>query len=90
MHAGERPAVPVALTFDALAGARASATFFVVAPLAERYPSLLTPMRDEGHDVAFHCTRHARHDDSTHEEIEADVEQVLLTLGGSVRYWRTP
>jgi peptidoglycan/xylan/chitin deacetylase (PgdA/CDA1 family) len=76
------------LVLDALAGA--SATFFVVAPLADRYPSLPARMREEGHEVAFHCTRHARHDDSTHEEIEADVEQVLLTLGGSVRYWRTP
>ncbi len=103
MHTGERPIAPLALTFDdgpdpvwtplvldALARARASATFFVVAPLAERYPSLLVRMRVEGHDVAFHCTRHVRHDDLTHEEIEADVEQGLLTLGGSVRYWRTP
>ena len=101
MHAGERPTAAVALTFDdgpdpvwtplvldALAGA--SATFFVVAPLADRYPSLPARMREEGHEVAFHCTRHARHDDSTREEIEADVEQGLLKLGGPVRYWRTP
>jgi len=103
MHNGERRAAPVALTFDdgpdpvwtplvldALAMASASATFFVVAPLAQRYPYLLARMREEGHEVAFHCTRHVRHEDLTQEEIEADVEEGLLTLGRSVRYWRTP
>lgn len=103
MNAGERPSTPVALTFDdgpdpvwtplvldALARAHASATFFVVAPMAERYPSLLVRMREEGHEVALHCTRHVRHDHITQEEIVADVEQGLLTLGRSMRYWRTP
>ena len=103
MPAGGYPTAPVALTFDdgpdpewtplvldALAGAGASATFFVVAPLAERYPYLLARIRDEGHAVAFHCTRHVRHDDLTHEQIEADAEKGLPTLGQSVRHWRTP
>jgi peptidoglycan/xylan/chitin deacetylase (PgdA/CDA1 family) len=103
MPTGGYPTAPVALTFDdgpdpewtplvldALASADASATFFVVAPLAVRYPYLLTRMRDEGHTIAFHCTRHVRHDDLTHEEIEADVEHGLLSLGRAVRYWRTP
>lgn len=103
MNAGEHTIAPVALTFDdgpdpvwtplildALANAHASATFFVVAPLAERYPSLLARMREEGHAVALHCTRHVRHDRMRQEEIASDVEQGLLTLGRSVRYWRTP
>lgn len=103
MHHGERRTTPVALTFDdgpdpvwtplvldALAAVRARATFFVVAPLAERYPYLLARMRKEGQDVALHCTRHVRHNDMTDDEIEADVEHGLLTLGPSVRYWRTP
>jgi peptidoglycan/xylan/chitin deacetylase (PgdA/CDA1 family) len=103
MPAGWYPTAPVALTFDdgpdpewtplvldALASAGASATFFVVAPLAERYPYLLARIRDEGHTIAFHCTRHVRHDDLTQGEIEADVEHGLLSLGRSVRYWRTP
>ena len=94
---------PVALTFDdgpdpvwtplvldALARARARATFFVVAPQAARYPSLISSMRDRGHDVAFHCAEHVRHDAMTRKEIEADVGKGLLALGRSVHYWRTP
>lgn len=102
MRAGH-PNAPVALTFDdgpdpvwtplvldALARASARATFFVVAPRAERHPFLLARMRDEGHDVAFHCTRHVRHDAMAPEEIEADVRSGLPALGRSVRLWRTP
>jgi peptidoglycan-N-acetylglucosamine deacetylase len=94
---------PVALTFDdgpdpvwtplvlgALANAGARATFFVVAPRAARYPSLISSMRKGGHDVAFHCVEHVRHDAMTRREIEVDVGSGLQTLGRSVRYWRTP
>jgi peptidoglycan-N-acetylglucosamine deacetylase len=98
-----RSQAPVALTFDdgpdpiwtplvvdALARARARATFFVVAPRAARYASLISSIRERGHDVAFHCALHVRHDAMTRREIEADVESGLLALGRSVRYWRTP
>ena len=94
---------PVALTFDdgpdpiwtplvldALASVGARATFFVVAPLAARYASLISSMRESGHDVAFHCAEHVRHDAMMRREIEADVKSGLLALGRSVRYWRTP
>jgi peptidoglycan/xylan/chitin deacetylase (PgdA/CDA1 family) len=47
-------------------------------------------MRRRGHNVAFHCSEHVRHDSMTRREIEADVESGLLALGRSVRYWRTP
>ena len=47
-------------------------------------------MRERGHDVAFHCVEHVRHDAMTQREIEADVESGLLALGRSVHYWRTP
>ena len=103
MHSDHRSPAPVALTFDdgpdpvwtplvldALANAGAQATFFVVAPRATRYPSLISSMRERGHDVAFHCSEHVRHDAMTRGEIEADVESGLLALGRSVRYWRTP
>jgi peptidoglycan/xylan/chitin deacetylase (PgdA/CDA1 family) len=103
MHSDHRSPAPVALTFDdgpdpvwtplvldALSNAGAQATFFVVAPRATHYPSLISSMRERGHDVAFHCSEHVRHDTMTRGEIEADVESGLLALGRSVRYWRTP
>ena len=103
MQTGHNSASRIALTFDdgpdpvwtplvldALAEARAHATFFVVAPRARRYPSLMSRMREEGHDVGFHCTEHVRHDAMTREEIRADVGAGLSLLGRSVRLWRSP
>ena len=78
------------LVMDDLAMAGARATFFVVAPRTTRYPSLISCMRERGHDVAFHCSKHIRHDAMTHREIEVDVESGIMALGPSVRYWRTP
>lgn len=78
------------LVLDALAEARATATFFVVASRAERHPSLVARMREEGHGVAFHCNEHTRHDAMSKEEIEADLAAGLVKLGRSARYWRTP
>ena len=103
MSTGHRSPARVALTFDdgpdpiwtplvldALAAAGASATFFVIAPQAERYPCLVSRMRKGGHDVAFHCNEHARHDTMTTREIEADLASGLPALGKSIHYWRTP
>jgi peptidoglycan-N-acetylglucosamine deacetylase len=103
MRTGTSSASRIALTFDdgpdplwtphvldALAEARARATFFVVAPRARHNSSLLNRMRKEGHDVGFHCTQHVRHDVMTPGEIEADLESGLPALVRSVRLWRTP
>jgi len=78
------------LVLDALADSRARATFFVIAPRATRYPSLISIMREDGHEVAFHCKEHVRHDAMTVGEIEADAASGLLALGQPVRHWRTP
>ncbi|MGH3148908.1 MAG: polysaccharide deacetylase family protein [Rubrobacter sp.] len=81
------------LVLDALVEAGARSTFFVVAPLARSYPSLLARMREAGHEIAFHCTGHVRHDRLTSREIEEDANsgvQTLRTLGHQVRHWRTP
>lgn len=96
----------VALTFDdgpdpvwtprvleALEEADARATFFVVAPLAERTPSLLHRAAEAGHEVALHCTRHLRHDRMTFAGILADADegvQALRRLGFDAADWRTP
>ena len=103
MRTGHRSDSRIALTFDdgpdpvwtplvldALAEARARATFFVVAPQARRYPSLLARMKEEGHGVGFHCTKHIRHDAMTQGEISADLESGLPALGRSVGLWRSP
>jgi len=103
MHTDLRSPAPLALTFDdgpdpdwtplvldALADAGARATFFVIAPRATRFPSLISRMREDGHDVAFHCKEHVRHDAMTPVGIEADVASGLPALGQPVRHWRTP
>jgi len=78
------------LVLDALAAANATATFFVIAPRAARYPSVIARVREDGHDVAFHCSDHARHDTMTTGEIEADLTSGLPVLGETPPYWRTP
>jgi peptidoglycan/xylan/chitin deacetylase (PgdA/CDA1 family) len=76
------------LVLDALASVEARATFFVVAPRAARYASLIFSMRKRGHEVAFHCVEHVRHDAMTRREIEIDVDSGLMALGRAVRYCR--
>ena len=103
MQSAHPSAAPIALTFDdgpdpvwtplvldVLASVRTHATFFVVAPRARRYPSLLARMREDGHDVGFHCTEHIRHDSMTPGEIEADLKSGQISLLPPVRLWRTP
>jgi peptidoglycan-N-acetylglucosamine deacetylase len=103
MHSGHNSVATIALTFDdgpdpswtplvldALASVHARATFFVVSGRARRYPALLTRMREDGHDVGFHCTEHVRHDVMKPEEIEADVRSGLTVFEDPARFWRTP
>jgi peptidoglycan/xylan/chitin deacetylase (PgdA/CDA1 family) len=91
MQTGRRSSASVALTFDdgpdplwtplvLDALAEAGATFFVIAPLARRRPSLIFRVRDEGYEVAFHCAEHFRHDARTPEEIEEDTRAGLLIM----------
>lgn len=78
---------------DALAIAGARATFFVVAPMAKCHPGLLRRAVAEGHEVALHCNRHARHDRMAAAEISADAEEGVRTLrelGHKVHDWRAP
>jgi len=81
------------LVLNALDETSARATFFVMAPLARRYPRLLSRMREAGHEISFHCTRHVRHDRLTPQEVAEDARAGLLTLkelGHPARHWRTP
>ncbi|HSK99385.1 MAG TPA: polysaccharide deacetylase family protein [Rubrobacteraceae bacterium] len=72
---------------------RARATFFVVAPLATRYPYLIDQMAHAGHSVELHCTKHVRHTQLACPEVEVDARrglEDLRALGLLPKLWRTP
>jgi len=96
----------ISLTFDdgphpiwtprvlgALERARTRATFFVVAPLARRFPRIISDILRYGHEVEFHCTEHIRHTTQSRKEVEADVQDGLRELrsqGVHPQFWRPP
>ncbi|MBA3426804.1 MAG: polysaccharide deacetylase family protein [Rubrobacteraceae bacterium] len=96
----------IALTFDdgpdpvwtpqvleALRAVDARAAFFVTAPLARRFPYLISEILTDGHAVELHCTRHVRHTEQAREQVEADVRsglRDLRKLGVSPWFWRPP
>ena len=78
---------------DALFAAEARATFFVVTPLARRYPHLIFEMLERGHTVEFHCAEHIRHTELDRDGIGQDAEVGLKDLGFlgvKPDLWRTP
>ena len=78
---------------DALAHQRATATFFVLGPEAERAPEPLHRAQDEGHELALHADRHTRHTELGAAELAADTERALERLDGlgiRPRRWRAP
>ena len=58
---------------DLFADAGVHATFFVLGWVAERYPTLITRMIAEGHEVASHGMRHRRVGNQSPEEFLADA-----------------
>lgn len=104
---GTLPEAPqISLTFDdgpdpvwtprvleALQWTEARATFFVIAPLARRFPHLVAEVLRAGHRVEFHCTQHVRHTECTRGEIEADILaglRILELQGVHPHFWRPP
>ena len=78
---------------EALRRAEARATFFVVAPLARRFPYLISDILRDEHRVEFHCTEHVRHTEQSRKEVESDVRDGLRELrryGVRPRFWRPP
>lgn len=81
------------LVLDALRRFRAKATFFVMAPLAVRFPRLIRRTTSAGHSVELHCAKHVRHTELTCSEVAADARsglEDLGTLGVLPRLWRPP
>lgn len=81
------------MVLEALRRFRAKATFFVMAPLAVRFPRLIRHMTRAGHSVELHCAKHVRHTELTCSEIAADARsglEDLGTLGMLPRLWRPP
>lgn len=78
---------------DALAEARLEATFYVIAPRAERHAELVSRMRADGHAVELHCHAHVRHTDLDDAGVAADADaglRALERLGVRPTRWRTP
>jgi peptidoglycan/xylan/chitin deacetylase (PgdA/CDA1 family) len=78
---------------EALRLARASATFFLVAPGARRFPDVVHEMLRAGHAVGLHCTEHVRHTERARVDVEADTAmglEDLRHLGTHPRLWRPP
>jgi peptidoglycan/xylan/chitin deacetylase (PgdA/CDA1 family) len=78
---------------EALKRAGAQATFFVVAPRAQRYPELVARMITAGHSVGLHCDEHVRHSERDGEWGARDLRRALKRLRAlDVRpsLWRTP
>lgn len=100
------PPSQAALTFDdgpdpvwtprvlgALRRADACATFFVLTPLALKFPGIVSSIIEAGHTVEFHCTQHVRHTHLSRREVEADTRDGLCALRGlgvEPRFWRPP
>ncbi len=78
---------------EALREADARAIFFVLGPLAKRYPRLIREILGNGHRVDLHCTRHVRHTQLTRQEVEEDARLGLRDLaraGAAPALWRPP
>ena len=78
---------------EALARARARATFFVSTPAVRRKPRLLADIVAAGHEVGFHCERHVRHSERSRDAVAGETSAALdqlSALGASPRLWRTP
>ncbi len=70
------------------------ATFFMLSWIAERYPSIVSEIIDQGHELASHGHWHARVTDLTRESFRQDIIRAKSTLedisGYAVRGYRAP
>lgn len=77
-----------------LADHRATATFFTLGWIAERYPAVVRRIVDGGHELASHGYSHHRATDQSHADFRDDVvraKELLEQIAGrEVRGYRAP
>ena len=77
-----------------LADANATATFFTLGWIAERYPALIREIADAGHEIASHGFGHLRASEQSREGFLADIRLAKAILedvsGRDVRGFRAP
>lgn len=77
-----------------LADAHATATFFTLGWIAERYPDLVRRIGDAGHELASHGHAHARASEQSRAELLADIRLAKAIIedvaGREVRGYRAP
>ena len=73
---------------------RASATFFVLADIAKKYPSLISDIQREGHEVASHGSGHQRYlllsDNAIRDDIVESVNIISDIIGRKPLGFRAP
>lgn len=97
----------VALTFDdgphpqgtpavleALAGAHASATFFLVGEQVDRHPAVAREIVDAGHEVGLHCYRHTlllrRRTNAVADDLDRALDSIGRATGKAPTLYRPP
>lgn len=79
---------------DLLAENKTKATFFTLANVAEKFPTLIQRMVKEGHEVASHGINHGNIDAMTPSEVHHDIEYSVKILediaGEKVLGFRAP
>ena len=79
----ERPSIVEHYTDDILqlcADADAKATFFVLGWIADRYPSLIERIAQQGHEIGTHSYWHGLVTDQTPSEFTADLERSIAAI----------
>jgi peptidoglycan/xylan/chitin deacetylase (PgdA/CDA1 family) len=80
-HQAYGPQVGVPRILDMLADFGLHATFFTPGVTAERYPALMTRIRQEGHEIGHHSHTHRPAQSLTEAEERADFENCMKALG---------
>ena len=79
---------------EMLSKRQVKATFFTLGWIAERYPTLIRQIAEQGHEIASHGYGHERASDQTKEAFFADIQLAKVILedlcGTEVRGYRAP